>query len=71
MSQCNAIIASISITLLLALTAIGIRALYFEPDAPSPGGNAGFALVVPGSGEDDDDYEHRTPIRRKCAGRNE
>ncbi len=58
MSQRKALIASLIITLVLALSAIGIRAALVD-SSQTPGDTAGaLTLVQPGSGEyDDDRYE--------------
>lgn len=59
MSQRKALIASLVITLVLALSAVGIRAAFFDSPDASADPESGVTLVVPGSGgyEDDDRYD--------------
>lgn len=57
MSQRKALIASVALTLVLALTAIGIRAAFIDSPNTSAGQETGVTLVAPGSYEDEDDYD--------------
>lgn len=59
MSQRKALIASLVITLVLALSAIGIRAAFFDSPGASADPQSGVTLVSPGTRQYDDDDDDR------------
>ena len=57
MSQRKALIASMVITLVLALSAIGIRAAFVDSPGASADPQSGVTLVAPGSTQYDDNED--------------